>query len=257
MALSSDGEFKKSDYFRQADEVGEILERIESANTKSVVEVGCGRGFNIRYLAQRFPDANFVGVDISDRNIRAAEKDLRGLANVSICRDDFQSLSEIPDGSVDVVFAVETLCHATDMEKALEAITRKLKINGKLIVFDGFRNDVDETIEDVRKAVTYAEKAMAVPRFWNAPEFIRLGNNAGLVVEDFDDRSAEIMPNLVRLSDLAKGFFKIGPVSRMLMSIIPRGLVANSVAGLLMAVTVQTGAHRYIRISFRKEDWSL
>jgi hypothetical protein len=62
------------------------------------------------------------------------------------------------------------------------------------------------------------------------------------------------MPNLIRLSDLAKAFFKIGPLSRAILAVLPRGMVANAIAGLLLAISVQSGVHRYLKLSLRKVD---
>ena len=106
------------------------------------------------------------------------------------------------------------------------------------------------------KAVTYAERAMAVPTFREVETFVEAFEDAGLNCEKIEDRSQEIMPNLVRLSDIAKGFFKINVLSRIFLAILPRGLVANSVAGLLMAVTVQSQAHRYMKLILRKSKTS-
>jgi hypothetical protein len=94
---------------------------------------------------------------------------------------------------------------------------------------------------------------MAVPQFRTLDMFVKAAELAGLRLVIVEDRSKEIMPNLIRLSDLAKAFFKVPAISKAFLQILPRGLVANSVAGLLMAVTVQTGAHRYLKLVFEKE----
>ncbi len=252
MALSPDGKFSKNDYFRQAEEIGKEIDKLGANRTLTILEVGCGRGFNIRYLAQSYENDRFVGVDISKKNLAAASRDLVDLKNVSVAISDFHNLSDTPDESIDLVFAVETLCHATRLEEALRAISRVLVPGGKLIVFDGFRGPKAELSAEMRTAVEYAEKAMSVPSFKLVDEFISIGQSVGLKCDFEHDRSQEIMPNLVRLSDLAKGFFKVGALSKLVMATLPRGMVANAVAGLLMSVTVQSGAHRYMKLSFSK-----
>lgn len=60
------------------------------------------------------------------------------------------------------------------------------------------------------------------------------------------------MPNLIRLSDLAKAFFKLEILSKLIMKVMPRGLVTNAIAGLLMAITVQEGVHQYLKLTLSK-----
>jgi arsenite methyltransferase len=252
MALSPNGKFSKSDYFRQAEEVGKEIEKLSKSKVLKVLEIGCGRGFNIRYLAQSYEALTFVGIDISKKNLAAAERDISNLSNASVLRSDFHTLSGISDESIDLVFAVETLCHAIRLEEALGAISRVLVKGGKLIVFDGFRGPQFQSSPEMYTAVEYAEKAMAVPSFRDVEDFVSIAKSVGLNCEYKVDRSREIVPNLVRLSDLAKGSFKIDPLSEVVITILPRGLVANAVAGLLMAVTVQCEAHKYIKLCFEK-----
>ena len=252
MAMSPDGRFSRSDYFRQAEEIGLTIAELRPDSPVSVLEVGCGRGFNSRYLAEAFPNYTFLGVDISEKNLNAAKRDHSQQENLSFRKADFQDLSDIPDASIDVVFAVETLCHATHLDLAAKGIGRILREGGRLIVFDGFRGPAFKSSESMTRAVAYAERAMAVPEFKEVNDFVKTLEVGQLLCEVCEDRSEEIMPNLVRLSDFAKGFFKINFMSRLILRVLPRGLVANSVAGLLMAVTVQEHAHRYMKLIFKK-----
>lgn len=253
MALSKDGVFRKNDYFRQAEEVSKEIQISNNQEAFSVLEVGCGRGFNIRFLARRLPNVKFHGVDITKRNILAARKDAQNVLNVEFSIGDFHELSEISDSSQDYVFAVETLCHSDDIEKAAKSISRVLTTGGKLIVFDGFRGLGEQLSAIDAKAVKYAERSMAVPSFHDQQKFFEAFEKCGLRLELREDRSDDIMPNLIRLSDLAKAFFKFSFFSRIFLYVLPRGLVANSIAGILMAITVQSGSHKYIKCVFVKE----
>lgn len=252
MALSPSGKFSKNDYFRQAEEIAVILSTEGRKPKLRVVEIGCGRAFNLRYLAERFPQDSFIGLDVSERNLRAANKRLNGLSNINLIAEDFHKLSGIETASVDVLFAVESLCHANNIGEALESIMRVLVPGGRFIVFDGFRNVTTVYPEQLRTAIRYTEQAMAVPSFKSLEDFVSAAKSRGFCLEYTEDRSDEVMPNLIRLSDLAKGFFKIGPLSKVVMTMVPHGLVANAIAGLLLAVTVKSGAHRYMKLALRR-----
>ena len=224
MALSEGGKFSKNDYFRQAEEVEAMLSSMGDRPV-NVLEVGCGRGFNIAYLARRFPSVNFIGIDISASNIRSAKKINAGLRNTRFELGDFHELPETLSEKFDLVFAVETLCHSPDVGKALQSLSSVTKMGGRWIVFDGFRESSEFQDKLIEKAVLYTERAMAVPEFRTVATFSECTKLAGMSVESQTDRSAEIMPNLMRLSDLAKMFFKIKAVSKVILFILPRGLV--------------------------------
>jgi S-adenosylmethionine-diacylgycerolhomoserine-N-methlytransferase len=47
----------------------------------TVVEVGCGTGFNLRGLAQRYPKAKLVGIDVAQPMLDIAEKECKYIFN--------------------------------------------------------------------------------------------------------------------------------------------------------------------------------
>ena len=254
MALSKGDEFSKNDYFRQAEEMEQTIAASTNMDRPlTILEVGCGRGFNIRYLAEKYPKHQFVGIDLSAKNVTSAHRLLEDSPNATAFDGDFHKLDGIDTNSVDIVFAVETLCHSSEISKAFAAMTRVLTPGGTLVVYDGFRSGETDLSVELAKALQYTERAMAVPAFVPVEEFLEKAKNGGFTVEKTEDRSEEIMPNLIRLSDLAKAFFKIRIASKLILLIVPRGLVANAIAGLLMGVTVQSGAHRYFRMVFTKQ----
>lgn len=251
MAISPDGTVSKNDYFAQAIYLESEIKRLQLKNG-AALEIGCGAGFNIRFLAGRLPNFVFSGIDISTTNVISAQKLCGRFSNCEIWHEDFHDLSRFDDNQFDVVFAVETVCHALDLNKVLGEARRVLKPGGQLIIFDGYRAGFDELAPDWKKAIIYTERAMAVPRFLTAGEFENAAVSSGLVLISNSDLSAQIMPNLVRLSDRAKAFFRLTPVAKMMKATLPTGLVTNAIAGLLMSVTVKTGAHEYRRIQMSK-----
>ena len=61
-----------------------------------VLEVGCGTGINTLAMAQLFPDAQFIGLDLSKSQIEMAEKAKKevGLENVQFLHADINDLSD-------------------------------------------------------------------------------------------------------------------------------------------------------------------
>ena len=248
MAISRNGNFSKNDYFRQAEEATILAKRHSTSGV--LLELGCGRGFNIGYLGHQLPEWTCVGVDFSERHITDATERYKGLTNVRFNKDDFHELNSIDDGSCDFVLCVESICHALDFDKVAATIARKIKPGGMLMIFDGFRNSQETVEADLDRAMTLVEAAMSVPKSPEISAFRACFEKVGFKLSEEEDLSAAVMPNLIRLSDLAKGFFKFPALTKTLLRVFPRGLLRNAVAGILLPITVESGIHSYRRLVF-------
>jgi SAM-dependent methyltransferase len=84
------------------------------------VEVGCGEGYGLVRLREKYPSASWQGLDLSPRAVeqaRARNKD------IPILTGDVRSLP-YPDNSFDLVLCLEVLEHLRDFKLALEEIVR-------------------------------------------------------------------------------------------------------------------------------------
>ena len=98
----------------------EALDRSLPATSPSrILEVGVGEGEVTARLAQRFPDATFVGVDLPDPQL-AAEWAGKGFAPL------FGDIGRLPfeDATFDLVLAIEVLEHVPFPELALAELHR-------------------------------------------------------------------------------------------------------------------------------------
>lgn len=78
----------------------DLLARVRSGQVRRIVDVGCGPGNSTELLAQRFPDADIVGVDNSPAMLEEARRRLPG------ARFEFANAAVwVPDADVDLVFA--------------------------------------------------------------------------------------------------------------------------------------------------------
>lgn len=252
MAMSPNGEFSKNDYFAQVEEIGDLIEEEIGGNEAKILEVGCGAGFNLAYLASRFPRHKFIGVDIARKNLEAAEDRLSEFSNAKVQYESFDVLKSVENESVNLVFGIECICHSLNLRKSMARISEVLVKRGLLVIFDGVRSTAEFEDETLAVAVDYVEKAMAVPRFFTEEEIREVLDKSAFDVVRFEDRSNEIMPNLLRLSDMAKAFFKFKWLSKRVVELMPDALVKNAIAGILMAITIQQGAHKYIKIVAKK-----
>ena len=248
MALSPDGVFDKHGYFGQAREV----ERLISPNTESVLELATGRGFNLRYLAERHPHTSFTGVDLVPQHISAARAKAKGLGNLRFLVGDFHRLPFDP-GSFDTLFVVESLCHATDLDRALHEAHRVLRPGGFFVVIDGWRTaNFAKLPEDAQRAVAATEQAMSVGRPWVIGDWLDAVVGTGFEVVDDRDLTEQILPTVRRLERIARIILSHPRMARAAQRVLPERFLMNAIAVYLMRLTVTTGAHTYRLVALRR-----
>ncbi len=241
MALNPDGTFDPAGYAGQARLVEERL----PPGARDVLELACGNGYNLVLLAERNPSVRFIGVDLISSQIGRAREALADLPLADARVGDFQALA-IADGSQDYAYVVESLCHATDLPQALHEIARVLRPGGRLVVVDGWRTATfDGLPEVVRDATLAVERAMAVSAGQSLAEWKRVADEHGLRVTEELDLTAQIAPNLARLSALAERFVSRPRFARMARLVVSDALLMNAVAAYLMPLVVRAGAHTY------------
>ncbi len=106
-----------------------ILRHFGDLRGKSVLDVGCGKGRFARILKERHPEARVVGLDLAEAMLRAAPSSVLPVLG---------SMTALPvaSGSMDAVYATESLEHAVDIESAVAELCRVLKPGGRLVIID-------------------------------------------------------------------------------------------------------------------------
>ena len=102
---------------------GQWREKYFHNNNPIVVELGCGRGEYTVVLAERYPDKNFIGVDIKGARMWAGAKQAieKGLNNVAFLRTQIEFITEFfSAGEIDEIWI--TFCDP-QMKKATKRLT--------------------------------------------------------------------------------------------------------------------------------------
>lgn len=252
LALNEDGIFSEEGYYGQPRAVSE---QIEAIGAQRVLELGSGKGFNSSFLAQRHPQVQFQGVDLTPLHVSIANKKAQSLPNLSFQVGDFNQLP-FPDQSFDLIFGVDCLCHAQDAKIALAEIRRVLKPGGRLVVFDGYREPGFEQRPDEEKITTQlVEVSMAVVNGFDPLEsWLAAADTVGLSLVKQQDLSFAIMPNLIKLQQLSQRYFRLIWRAKLIKWFLPKYLVGNSIAGLLMpyAFAVDSGPLGYYLLVFER-----
>lgn len=251
MAVSQGEQFRFEDYLAQ---VRFIEGQIVAHQSQTVVELGCGNGFNLLHLANRFGEQQFTGLDITPLHIkngmrRAKQKQLK---NIDFELGDFHNL-DYPAASVDMVFAIESICHAQDIFRVMSEVHRVLKPGGIMIVFDGFRVREHCLLTPDEKMARYLiEKTLAVNESQQIQSYISGSQELGFSVLEHTDLSRAILPNLERFHDLARLLFEISPLGHVARILLPVHLTRNAIAAYLMPILVGNGIQGYFRLCYQK-----
>lgn len=118
-----------------------LAERAGIQPAERVLDAGCGWGGSSIWLA-RERGARCTGVTLERHQARIAAMMARkrGVADATqFARGDFSQLP-FASGSFDVVWAVESVCHAADKAAFLREACRVLAPGGRLIISDFFRS---------------------------------------------------------------------------------------------------------------------
>jgi SAM-dependent methyltransferase len=123
-----------------------LLSKIDP-NNKSILEVGCGKGFGCKYVVnQFFNPKSYVGLDLSSTHIKNCNNhDLNGC--FEFIKGSAQDIP-LPDNSFDIVLNVESSHCYPSFDGFLSEVKRVLKPGGLFLFTDLRWGESLETIEE-------------------------------------------------------------------------------------------------------------
>lgn len=173
------------------------LAQIQSSDF--VLDIGCGVGGSAIFLAKAF-GCKVKGIDLGESLIRAARKyaeeaKVKTLTEFEVM--DYNSTT-FPECSFDVVWAIESVCHAEDKERFIKEAWRLLKSKGRLIIADGFcvREDYDEM---EKKMLSRTQQYFGISSYVSVDKFKRSLGECGFTDIYTKDISGHILPSGRRL----------------------------------------------------------
>jgi len=100
----------------------------------SVLEVGCGRGGGLTYLAEQYPDASFLGLDLCQAAVDSCNSSNKR-ENLRFAWGDARALG-LSQGLFDAIINIESSHRYPDMPRFLKEVRRVLKPNGYFSIVD-------------------------------------------------------------------------------------------------------------------------
>lgn len=233
--ISKNGCFTDEDIYHQPDSISEFIK-----DGDTVIELGCGQGANLIYLAHCHPKSKFLGFDLQPR------KKIDIPENVTIYEQDYSSLSQIPDQSVDVVYAIETLVYCSDKEKVFREVWRVMKPGAVLIVYDYASKERFETYDShIQQAITLISKGGAAALIESLGEWNDHFANCGFETVRFTDYAENLLPDLKNLERHANRAMTRPWLARLEFALLPDQFVSNIILGYLGYDACKAGIGAY------------
>ena len=220
--ISMNGQFANDDVYHQPNAVSAFIRPGDE-----VLEIGFGHAANLCYLAQRHPDAHFTAYDLMPFR---GEKP----ANVTTYQQDYSRLQQLPDNSVDVAYAFETIVHNTDKDTIFRELHRVMKPGAVMVIYDYAISAPYASFDPVLQTVIdLISKGGAAAIIESADEWEAHFAKSGLRLEKRTDYTKEIGPDLKRLESLATRLFNHRIISKLVFHLLPEQFVTNIILGYL------------------------
>ncbi len=243
------GKLDESGLYEQPEMVQTL---IDYTRPKAVLELASGKGFNSAFLAERNPEIRFTGIDLTLAHLREAKRRARGVPNLTFHFGNFQDL-QFQDASFDGAFVVESLCHATDMRRALSEACRVIRPGGWLLVIDGCRKPgFNELSCEIRRAARLVEVGVALPPVAIIDDWLEVASAQGFEVASVQEITRSMLPQLRRFEVMARLYFLLPPAARLANKLLPADATKNAMTGYLLPLTIRIGAQGYYAVTLRR-----
>jgi tocopherol O-methyltransferase len=164
-----------------------------------VLDAGCGVGGSSIFLAKNFK-CRTTGISLSEKQVEKCRQNAQehGVAEQSHFEVADFTNTRFADNSFDVVWGIESVCHAEKKEDFLQEAFRLLKPGGTLIVADFFRN-MQRAQGDEKKWLDLWAQSWAVQEFEFHEHFVKKAYNAGFTSVTEKNVTENILPSAKRL----------------------------------------------------------
>jgi len=120
---------RATDVAKLDDRMRRVVAACASLHPRSIIDIGCGRGFLLQQLLARDPSLTAYGVELSSMLAREARA-----AGIDVFEQNVEAGIPLPDNSIDVAVLGEVIEHVFDPDACVEEMRRILRPGGTLIV---------------------------------------------------------------------------------------------------------------------------
>jgi tocopherol O-methyltransferase len=163
------------------------LQSLNLRGGEQVMDVGCGYGGTLLYLARRLGCWG-TGLTISPKQARIARANATKAGfgdRLTFFADDVQTFP-FPAGDSDVVWAMESTEHFADKRKFLREAQKTLRPNGQLVLAAWTGSMTSHRVREVARA-------FLCPELWTATEYAAAVELAGMRVTRCEDLTEKVI----------------------------------------------------------------
>ena len=217
----------------------QLIERLSPGRDLDVLDAGCGFGGTIfrwrSRLGGRYDGLTLSAVQAESASAHAARQGIGG-----DCRFMVRSYDLPPPRRYDLILAIESLSHSTDIDRTIKNLAGALKPSGRIAIVDdvpdGALADDDADFARFRRGW----RCLRPPR---ASDYARAFHLANLEFELGDDLTAWLRPrSLARIGALAA-------LNRLAYAFVPRttarAMLDSYLGGLMLERLYRRGAMTY------------
>jgi len=144
-----------------------------------IVDFGCGNGQVIKEIKLINPEAEYIGLDVSEK---ALEKARKILPNHKFYKIEDGAEFPLNDNSVDFIFSSEVIEHIYDTENAFSEIARILKPDGKLLITTPYHGLIKNLLITVLNFNKHFNPTSPHIRFFSKKSLFNLLNRFGFEI---------------------------------------------------------------------------
>jgi cyclopropane fatty-acyl-phospholipid synthase-like methyltransferase len=205
-----------------------------------ILDAGCGIGGSSIWLTKNY-DVKAIGITISDKQVKEARR-LSQInkveQNTDFYEKDFLN-SGFDDETFDVVWAIESVCHAENKKDFLREAYRMLKNGGRLVVDDGF---LLRDIKDKKERKTFASflEGMALPNLAPESQFRQALEEVGFKNIQIYDKVREVLPSSKKIYQMSIFSYPLSKITEKL-HLTPHLLTLNNLSGIAQYQVIKSG----------------
>lgn len=116
-----------------------VVEMLALTGNEHILDVACGTGELEVRLAEKFPDLNVCGIDLSEEMLASASRKLARCAHMEFEQGDARYLG-YPDATFDIVVCCSAFHYMREPVRVMHEFRRVLKPGGRVLIHDWCRD---------------------------------------------------------------------------------------------------------------------
>jgi len=124
----------------------EILKHCPESIDGDILDIGCATGYQLRLLADKYPNSNLVGIDLAAKMIAQADSQYSDTDRSNFIADNWEQLSEhnhqlLQKFNFKLIICANTFHYFLDPEKAVSSMYQLLDTDGMLLILEREKSD--------------------------------------------------------------------------------------------------------------------